>query len=470
MTLAQVLFVVTAAFLHFWLGRRLGPAAYGVFGVLLVIHSLANLFQNSGLWPALSKRIAESPERAESTFRAAVGAQAAWSVVTTAAALGLAWPLAWLLQDPRMAPFIAVTVLTVPLFSLYGLAGGYHNGRHAFDVQARMLSAYSLARLVGTVALVLVTPRPMWPIAAVIGFAASPLAGAVAGSKELPKPLRPGPGEGAGWKELVRFAAPVTVAAGAMVVVMSVDVLAVKALVGIPDIVGFYGAASTMASLPYFLFSALSVVVLPAVSTARAEQGSKDAARLISDSLRVVVVLLVPTVVLPAAAARELVTVIYGAAFRPAGPPLAVLLFGYGLLAYALIQQNVANGLGRPRASMISGLVGVGVSVAGNALLVPLYGPMGAAVATTLAGVGMVFALRPSLRAEGITSEPGRWARAAVLAAMVAVGIVRWGPPGALSAAAVVAGALAVLSGSRMVGALGGVDVARLRAGLRRAR
>jgi stage V sporulation protein B len=458
MTLAQGVFVLVSVLLHFWLGRRLGPEQYGTFGVLLVVYSLVNLLQNSGVWPAMSKRIAETLGEEPSILGAGLVLQLKWTAITTLAGLALAWPLAATLGDRALAAPIAITVALVPLFSLYGLANGVHNGRHAFDRQAGMLTGYALGRLAFTAALVLVAPPGLGALAAIVGFSASPLAGLVAGIKGLPRPVRSGAlGHG-----IARFAGPVTVAAGSLVVVMSLDVLAVKSLLGDPLLVGHYGAASTFASLPYFLFSALSVVVLPAVSTARADRGVEEAARLISRSLKVVVVLLAPVVLLPAVLAAPLVTLVYGGAYRGAGDPLTILLVGYGLLTYALIQQNVANGLGRQHSSMVAGLTAAVVSAGANLLLVPRFGLRGAALATLLAGVAMVAALRPALRADGVSSQPARWLVALLPTGLVA-GLLAYLYPGDISAAAavVIGGAVCILS-ARALGALDAEDVSRL--------
>lgn len=458
MTLAQGVFVLVSVLLHFWLGRRLGPEQYGTFGVLLVVYSLVNLVQNSGVWPAMSKRIAESPGDESPTLGAGLSLQLKWTAITTLAGLALAWPLAFVLGDRALAAPIAVTAALVWPFSLYGLANGVHNGRHAFDRQAGMLTGYALGRLAFTAALVLIAPPRLGALAAIVGFSASPIVGLVVGMKGLPRPARSDAlGHG-----IARFAGPVTVAAGSLVVVMSLDVLAVKSLLGDPVLVGHYGAASTFASLPYFLFSALSVVVLPTVSSARAGRGVQEAARLISRSLKVVVVLLAPVVLLPAVLAAPLVTLVYGGAYLGAGEPLAILLLGYGLLAYALIQQNVANGLGRPRSSMVAGLTAVFVSAGANLLLVPRLGLIGAALATLLAGVAMVAALRPALRADGISSQPARW-----LAALLPTGLVAWlfgylYPMHLTAAAAVIVGVVVCILGARAMGALDSKDVSRL--------
>lgn len=468
MTFAQGVFVLASVLLHFWLGRRLGPEQYGTFGVLLVVYSLVNLLQNSGVWPAMSKRIAETldSDGADADQASVLGAglvlQLKWTAITTLAGLALAWPLAAVLGDRGLAVPIAVTVALVPLFSLYGLANGVHNGRHAFDRQAGMLTGYALGRLAFTAALVLAAPPRLGALAAIVGFCASPLGGLVAGVKGLPRPVRSDAlGHG-----IARFAGPVTVAAGSLVVVMSLDVLAVKSLLGDPVLVGHYGAASTFASLPYFLFSALSVVVLPAVSSARADRGVEEAARLISRSLKVVVVLLAPVVLLPAVLAAPLVTLVYGGAYRGAGDPLSILLLGYGLLAYALIQQNVANGLGRPRSSMVAGLSAVIVSAGANLLLVPLFGLRGAAFATLLAGVAMVAALRPALRADKVSSQPRRWLAAFAPTGLVAGLLAFLHPTYLMAAAAVIIGAAVCVLSARALGALDAEDVSRLASAL----
>ena len=61
---ANIVFLTTGYFIHVGLARILGPASYGIFGVVIYLVTLGDTVLNSGIPAGASKFIAEDSKKA----------------------------------------------------------------------------------------------------------------------------------------------------------------------------------------------------------------------------------------------------------------------------------------------------------------------------------------------------------------------------------------------------------------------
>ncbi len=85
-------------------------------------------------------------------------------------------------------------------------------------------------------------------------------------------------------KELSQFARPVVVFTVALVLLMNLDLFAVKAAGISSEGIGLYAAAATVAKMPYQVLSALGVVLLPVLSSS--SQGTNAQRATLRNALR----------------------------------------------------------------------------------------------------------------------------------------------------------------------------------------
>src|SRR5262249_25685973 len=112
--------------------------------------------------------------------------------------------------------------------------------------------------------------------------------------------------------------------------------------------------------------------------TAEAPERSRDA---YASSMRIMAFIVFPACFGVAGIAPGLVPAIFGQAFAPAVPSAVILVSAaaFGAVATTAIMYMLA--LDRTRFNVISGLVGVALTVVAGLLVIPSYGFMGAAIA-----------------------------------------------------------------------------------------
>ncbi len=96
------------------LAKQLGPEAYGVVSVALALATLAQIIVTRGMPEVAQRRQDFTDEDFDTAHWYTVGVGLAGSLVV----LGLSWPLAKLVGDPRVAPVTAVLSTTV-IFAAY---------------------------------------------------------------------------------------------------------------------------------------------------------------------------------------------------------------------------------------------------------------------------------------------------------------------------------------------------------------
>jgi O-antigen/teichoic acid export membrane protein len=185
------------------------------------------------------------------------------------------------------------------------------------------------------------------------------------------------------------------------------DLLVVKALGGTLAAAGYYGAAQNLTIVPLGLFAASFSPPLLAMLTRLLRQGQGEVARtMIGQAMRLVLCLL-PFAGLAAGAAPEIVNLVYGSPFSPAAPLSALLIFA--ALAITLISVTTAILTAAARPGWTFALTGplVPLALGAHLVLVPRFGPVGAAAATTaLAWLGAGLTTLAVYRQCGVIPAP----------------------------------------------------------------
>jgi O-antigen/teichoic acid export membrane protein len=156
------------------------------------------------------------------------------------------------------------------------------------------------------------------------------------------------------------------------------DVLILSAFASLST-VGVYVVAQVVAELVMLVPTAIGFVAMPAIAQGRAS--GPDAGRTVrlSGTLSLVGVGVV------ALGAPVLIFVGYGSDFAPALLPLYILLPGTWLFGAGNVMGDVFRGRGRPGLPSVLAGIAIVVTVVLDLLLIPPFGAVGAAVASTCA-------------------------------------------------------------------------------------
>jgi len=376
---SQLVFVFSSYLIHIFLGRLFGPEQYGLFGIVLSLMVIVQVFLQKGLPQAVSKFIAEYSEQQSAIYYSATKIQFISALVFTLLYFLSAPILASLLHDSSLIPYIrfsSLLILPVAFFSLY--TDGFLNGKRVFPQQAYIRIVQSLLKLFFVFIFIFFGFAIYGAISAYI-FSA--LVAAFIAHKFIKNNnysnLK------FSQKKILFFAIPVIISSLVYVLIKNIDLLLIKHILIENQFAGYYTSAMTLAGVTYFLFAGLSLVLLPSISKSLSEKNFIATKSYINKSLRYILILLIPITFIISATAHNLVNLFYSVKFSPAGPALSILIFGSTFLAIFVLLCSVITGSGKPKTAMLYGLILIPISIGLNYLLIPLFGISGAALATT---------------------------------------------------------------------------------------
>ena len=367
------LFMVSGYVITVILARGLGPAAYGVFGVIMSLLLWIEVVGDLGIQRATIKLIPEASDPG-SVAQTASALLLLVSVILFAACWVLAPMVASALDIDDGARLFRIAVLDLPFNGLYLAYQGILQGHRQFGTMTITLILYSVVKLGGVAALLIIglsveaalIVNVLATVGALcylftrdrvrIGFPSRPLAIA-----------------------MMRVAAPLSVFVVTMQFVLSAHLWALKRLATDDAVIGFYAAAFNLARLPTVVPFVLTGVVLASISLALARQDVALARRYIQAAIRFILVVLLPVCALGAIDAAPIMAFVFSDSYAEGGPFLALLLITFGLFALfdTTLHALIAAGQYYKVTGTLVALVPVALLL--NGWLIPANGAVGAA-------------------------------------------------------------------------------------------
>jgi O-antigen/teichoic acid export membrane protein len=356
------------------LARRLGPAAYGVYGVVISVLIWIEQTARFTVPPAAAKLIPEDRIRSPLVQQTALFLGS----ILFASLFVVLWTAA------------GTAALDLPLFGLYAIYRGVLQGRHDFLSLAIADALYAAAKLAAVILLL-----GLW-LSVASALVANVLASLAAlvfvmsrGSIPLRRP------SSAVVSPLIRLALPLGLYMLALQTITHLDLWALTALDAGRDAgtLGLYVAARNVAIVPGVVLMVVSDVLLPSLSRAIAADDARVAPTYIRAAVRFLAILVVPIVLVLAVGADDIMGLLYSGEFRTGGGYLRALLVYAALLPFMDLFASVLSARGEPYRGGTTLAVVIPAAVALNLLLIPRYGPMGAAYASGLAGLAGTAAL-----------------------------------------------------------------------------
>jgi O-antigen/teichoic acid export membrane protein len=164
------------------------------------------------------------------------------------------------------------------------------------------------------------------------------------------------------------------------------DVFIVNIFLG-PAEVGIYGVSVVLAEMLWFLPDAVSFVIFPKAAATSAKEMNDFTPRVFKIVLGISVIGGIGL----ALVSKPLIPLIFSDAFAPSYMPLLVLLPGVVLLGGAKVLNNEIAGRGHPEYNSINAGICLVITVVSDLLMIPQYGVVGAAAASSLAYAATFF-------------------------------------------------------------------------------
>ena len=462
----QAWHLVTAFLLYAFLARRLGPALFGQWRVVLSVLVWFEIVINAGLVKVATKAITEAPEKRAGAERASYAGQMLLAIGAFVLVQVLAGPIASLLSDPLLAPYLRIAALDIPLYGLFLIASAVVLGEQRFERQAVSWIIYATAKFVAIAVLVAVGFSVQ---GALIGNALSSVVGFVA----VFMPWRRRDGSRREIGRLTRWMLVATVPFLSVSLleglVQSTDLWFVSALVGNGLLVGLYASASVLAETPMFLMTGLNRVLFPSVARAGAEGDPRLAGHYAVQGVRTALIVTVFGVAVAASSGRLVLELVYSRAYVGAFVPLVILVLAAVGRTVRAACAEVLMATNRGPLAVWSLAAAFVLEVLLLAVLAPRFGLTGAAVgsaaAALAAGAAAAFLIRASLGVRPLLTLVRCTAAAAVVG--VALAYLTPDAPVALFATLPLAAAVYVVL-LRVVGEIDADDVASIRAAIAR--
>lgn len=406
------------------IARDLGRVSYGAVSLGVTLLTTVSLLVLVGMDTGVGRYL---PRYDTPAGKRSVLVAAFQIVVPTAVVAGLlmvvaATPLAVHVFDDRsVGPILRVFGLTVPLAAVVYLTVGSVRGMQDSLPRVYIKNlALPLARFLLIAAVLLA------------GFRSVGVAWAYAGAYAVATvislyylvrhtPLFEGLETESLHRELLAFSAPFTVTATMLMLFQNIDVLMLGALATTGE-VGVYTAVYPLATLLTSVLTSFGFLFMPVLSDLHAEERREQMRRTFEVVSKWVLLATLPVFLLFVTFPGTVIGLTFGPEYTDGGLALSVLVVGFGLHAVAGLAGKALTAMGRSRTIMYDTVLVAVVNVALNLVLIPRYGVLGAAFATT-AGYVVMDALYLAQLHRALGVHP---VRGAMLRPALATGLI-WG-------------------------------------------
>jgi O-antigen/teichoic acid export membrane protein len=387
LTAGQIISVVAALITNIWLARVLGPEGLGLlgFGTAIVAYLVLGAALGSDLWGA---RLIASKKYAIPIITGRIFGLRIWAFCAVAILFFVALPFLAEDQGDRQILMVqAGGVLAIPLALDYF----YQGVQRQFTSAARQSLQ---AILIMAISLVFVRSSDDLLPAAAAQMAGAILPAAIILIIAINRyPIGWPNFSAASLVKTFSRVSPFTVSAFVNTLFFSVDILMLGILTGNSE-TGLYVASSRLLLFALMPAGIIFGVAFPILAAATAEQRRQS----LNVYALVLGLIAVAGTAVAFAMAPVIIELVYGPAFLP-----AVSIFGVQMVTVIVISGRMAPGAGlsawgfqkdHARSTAIAAIVNIVL----NGILIPLWGAMGAAVATLISQIALYLVFTYRLR------------------------------------------------------------------------
>jgi O-antigen/teichoic acid export membrane protein len=365
----------------FLLAGMLLPEGRGQYALLVLVPGMLNALGQLGL-PSAMSFFAGRGLRLDQLQRLGWALTALLSVALVGGTLVLLPLLSATVLRPVAGELLVLALASLPFQFATAFAGSTLIGRQRLRNYNLIIVAQSALMLIGVVLLVGVLDIGV--AGALISYVAVAITAAVATTIELQRVVRSEPVDGphVNLGGFVSYGLRIYPASVTGYFSYRADVLVLSAMLGDAAVVGLYTFAVSLAELVFMVPDSVSTVFYPRV--AGMDRQSADALAPQVSRFTLLVTAIAALGLIPAA---WLATNIVLPAFDGSLAPFFILLPGIMALSVSKVLAGYIGGLGLPLMVARASVTNLVVNLVGNVLLIPVFGILGAAMASLISYV-----------------------------------------------------------------------------------
>jgi len=378
--LGRMVLFASGYFVAMLLARRLGPAEYGLYGIILSVVLWIEAIGDFGIPEAATKLIPEDETRApvvENTTQTLLLIVFLFLFVVSWVAAPF---LATMFQIPQETQLFRLAMIDIPFTGIYFAYQGILAGRQKFGAISRGLAVYGLTKLVAILVALLLGLSVFWALIANVLATVGALLSLIV--HPAPASFRP---SFVHTKLIVRLAFPIAFLLLGTHVLWGMDLWCLKIMGSErPETIGIYVAALNMAKVPTTAFSAVNVVILSALSMALAQRNKVAMQSCVRGTGRFLWITVLPACVLVLLTGEDLMSLLFSASYSVGGSflKLQIFAFAFFVTAQAFNEMLIARG----NAFLAAGttLLHVPLALVFYLTLISSLGAIGASIALLL--------------------------------------------------------------------------------------
>lgn len=264
--IAKIVFVFGSYLLHFYLGKNLTVEEYGIIGTIITIINFNYLFFSNGARQTVSKTIAQNVYDFQDIIKKGCVIQTVIVLIVFIANFKGAAAIASLLGDKKLIQYIKYAAWMIPFTGIYFLCLGILNGFKLFVSEAIIAIAYPLLKLS---VIIFVESGFFSPIEGTItGFLIAVIIIAIISLHQvyINKKLYIKKDRSVSYKNFLKTTLSYSVLFSVISLIMNSGTLILKSISQNNTLVGYYTGCTTFGQVPYFLLTAIYLVILPVIT------------------------------------------------------------------------------------------------------------------------------------------------------------------------------------------------------------
>lgn len=411
---SSVVSLLIGFLLRIVLARWLGATDLGLYSMIITIQAIAALVVSLGIPTALIKYVAEYRDRKDKLFQVISVAFLSSIVLGVLGGIliyALSGTVASLFNMPELASLLKILAFAFPflpvLENLFGLLNGL-----------RQMKTYACLLVLQNFLMTLLIVAFVWSgfgvEGAVWGIVLSILVACIFGLYLLRRSLRirfHGLVQGA--RKLTSFGSQVFAANALSLITTYTDILLIGYFLASKD-VGYYSIAVSLSTFFLLVPRAIQRITYPATSEYWSQNNHQALSVMIDKSTKYAACILLPLGLGVGFFAREIITGVFGQQYTAATWPLCVLIISRVIGGSIALPVGASfSGIGRPDMAWKLAATTTTSNVGLNLLFIPLWGILGAAIATMASGLlGVIIFLTFMPRILGVRIDIKWFARA----------------------------------------------------------